>query len=759
MRAWLKVFLVFLATAVVALAQVNPGAASPTFGGGGGTPSFVTYKRGGGTTNQSLQVWMDATRVMPEAFGAKGDGTTDDTTAIQAADAYASTGSTIYLSQNVLYFTPGKTYYHATGLTLSSNIMGIGAYLTSPQDFTGTAVTYGVAGSITYNKFCWFPFVRCTKTNYNNWYANPNSTGIQILNCQTSEFHFEGAANWANGIWVAAQGRGCSENQYFPGLLLDNQKSMRFEPLDSIGYINDSNVWGGKTSLSGGDGTNNPFCYSVYIKDYATPAATTTGANQSIALTLSPNVFTWGAGNFTTANFYVGQNVIVTGLTGTASNNATYRVTAVGTTTLTVAANSVGAGGATLVADPSSTTVQIVGEGSTFGSLPNMVNFYGSDLEGNAQEAFVCIKGGTMNAFYGCRFETSGTPTMMFLGMGALAPSTYNNVYGGYVSSGLDFTVITGSAATSYGNTDMHGDRLAHSSLNALGWLQLANNAANTNPVLGIWPTAGGDASLWKPAGTTWTGQLGSAYWDSKPTGVTYPTVRVSSNGSNILFGDGTATPVSAIKSASLNNLDFLPQGNEALKLTGVTTQVDYLNVTGAATANPATITIAAAGSDSNVNIKLVPLGTGKLLDGAGLAITSGSSAAGVKTSAAPTGTASTTAVMGGLSFTLTPTQTGRVLFICSGQMANSTINDGVTVDLRYGTGGAPANGAAVSGTLVGIAQTSTSLVAASKSGFCISGVITGLTVGTAYWFDFSQLAVTAGTATVTGVSASVVEE
>lgn len=122
-------------------------------------------------------------------------------------------------------------------------------------------------------------------------------------------------------------------------------------------------------------------------------------------------------------------------------------------------------------------------------------------------------------------------------------------------------------------------------------------------------------------------------------------------------------------------------------------------------------------------------------------------------TSAAPTGTTSATAVMMGLAGGITPTRGTKIIVMVSGQMSNDTVNDGATVDLRFGTGAAPANGVAVTGTLVGIAQTATSLVAGDRSGFCVMGKVTGLSVGTAYWLDLSLLAVTGGTASVTGVS------
>lgn len=127
-------------------------------------------------------------------------------------------------------------------------------------------------------------------------------------------------------------------------------------------------------------------------------------------------------------------------------------------------------------------------------------------------------------------------------------------------------------------------------------------------------------------------------------------------------------------------------------------------------------------------------------------------------TSAAPTGTASATAVMMGLAGSITPRVTGTVLFTVSGQMANTTVNDGATVDLRTGTGAAPTNGTAVTGTQRGVSQTMTSLTAAQRSGFSISFPVTGLTLGTAVWYDVSLLAVTAGTANVFGVTASAVE-
>lgn len=120
-------------------------------------------------------------------------------------------------------------------------------------------------------------------------------------------------------------------------------------------------------------------------------------------------------------------------------------------------------------------------------------------------------------------------------------------------------------------------------------------------------------------------------------------------------------------------------------------------------------------------------------------------------TPADPSGTTSTTAKMMGLAGSITPAVSTRVDMTVCGRMANSLINDGVTVQLRYGTGTAPTNGATLTGTQLGASQTLTEKVAAQADGYCVTGIATGLTIGTAYWMDVAVNAVTAGTASITG--------
>jgi hypothetical protein len=117
-----------------------------------------------------------------------------------------------------------------------------------------------------------------------------------------------------------------------------------------------------------------------------------------------------------------------------------------------------------------------------------------------------------------------------------------------------------------------------------------------------------------------------------------------------------------------------------------------------------------------------------------------------------PAGPASTTSTMAGMGVTFTPTRNGRVLLMFNGQIvtpASSAAGSGVQVALYYGTGTAPANGAAVTGTLVGTSVRGQQSSAAGASQgwwpFHLCGFVTGLAVGTTYWADISQALAIAG--------------
>lgn len=117
----------------------------------------------------------------------------------------------------------------------------------------------------------------------------------------------------------------------------------------------------------------------------------------------------------------------------------------------------------------------------------------------------------------------------------------------------------------------------------------------------------------------------------------------------------------------------------------------------------------------------------------------------------APTGTTSTTLVMAGLAGSIT-TRTGKILLCMSGVGADNTANDGTKMQMSYGTGTAPVNGAALTGTQIGPVQqySAATLAAGATAPYGACTVVTGLSGGTAYWFDTAFAAITGGTANLT---------
>jgi hypothetical protein len=128
-----------------------------------------------------------------------------------------------------------------------------------------------------------------------------------------------------------------------------------------------------------------------------------------------------------------------------------------------------------------------------------------------------------------------------------------------------------------------------------------------------------------------------------------------------------------------------------------------------------------------------------------------------------PTGTTSTSAaVMMGFGASpalalITPVRSTRMLLQIEGLVTQTTGN-GSNLQLSYGTGAAPANGAALAGTQVGSAETITALTGELTLPFSLTAIVTGLTVGTAYWLDLAVKAVTGGTASPKSCSVTAVE-
>lgn len=118
------------------------------------------------------------------------------------------------------------------------------------------------------------------------------------------------------------------------------------------------------------------------------------------------------------------------------------------------------------------------------------------------------------------------------------------------------------------------------------------------------------------------------------------------------------------------------------------------------------------------------------------------------------------TFLMLGLGFTYTPTKSGALLIAIQGSLGANAVSLPI-VQAAYGTGTAPVNGAAATGTIFANSQQAGFNVPAinDRNLANLLGFITSLTVGTAYWFDLQGANINAGdTCFFDGASITIVE-
>lgn len=128
-------------------------------------------------------------------------------------------------------------------------------------------------------------------------------------------------------------------------------------------------------------------------------------------------------------------------------------------------------------------------------------------------------------------------------------------------------------------------------------------------------------------------------------------------------------------------------------------------------------------------------------------------------TPADPATFTSTTGVMMGFAGSITPAKTGNLMISAYGSFFNNTANRGVRVRARYGTGAAPSFGAASTGTAIGGNEPQLNNAGANVAApFALPAIVTGLTVGTAYWIDLEARVITSGTGSILNVTLSAFE-
>ena len=143
--------------------------------------------------------------------------------------------------------------------------------------------------------------------------------------------------------------------------------------------------------------------------------------------------------------------------------------------------------------------------------------------------------------------------------------------------------------------------------------------------------------------------------------------------------------------------------------------------------------------------------------------ISDGLLASGAAATMAPANPAAITgataaAVMLGLGGSFVPNAGGNMLLMITGDIVVSAIGSGATLQIAYGTGAAPANNAALTGTLAAKALNFVTSTVAGRGPFNLMAYVTGLTPAVAYWLDLAVQNLTGGTATIANVNLTAVE-
>ena len=230
---------------------------------------------------------------------------------------------------------------------------------------------------------------------------------------------------------------------------------------------------------------------------------------------------------------------------------------------------------------------------------------------------------------------------------------------------------------------------------------------------------------------TATTSQLGCVKPDGSTITISGGVISSTASASSVTVG--TTTIVSGTTGYLLySNGGTL--GNEAISSIAVTT----LN----GSSGPATAVTSVATNNGITGGTITNTGTiGRALNEATANLTASATSTFTNTSAA------LQAGLGG-TYSLTPVYGSRIHATIYGTTSNATANDYVQVALSFGTGGAPSFGAAATGSICSQQLADTSPTANAKVAFSLTCMITGLSHGTAYWFDLQE-AVNAGTGTI----------
>lgn len=197
----------------------------------------------GGVTKRASAAQVGGNLVVSvKAFGAVGDGTTDDTVAIQTAINYAAT-----LQSPILYVDEGD-YYVTNVLSFDlpnySTIQFVGRIKSNVSANSAIRI-----GSISTNRFGYY--VTGLKVIRTSIDTSSGSIGVQLRNLVASYIDIRRCEGFQDGIYCfGTQGNGgFSYNEIHMGFIHDNRTNLHLAA-SGAGYCNENNFYGGSFNHS-----------------------------------------------------------------------------------------------------------------------------------------------------------------------------------------------------------------------------------------------------------------------------------------------------------------------------------------------------------------------------------------------------------------------------------------------------------------------------------------------------------------------------
>jgi hypothetical protein len=206
-------------------------------------------------------------------YGAVGDGSTDDATAINAANTAAAA---LAGNAGTVYFPPG-VYYVGSTVTFTTHVWGQQAQISTDQNTT--AVKVGNGTDYVRDKVILLPKVLYSAKSGLGW--SGAAVGVKVTNALHCEIRTQEIKNFVTGLQITAAGtKGNVYNNYHLGMLDTNQTQLLLTPADADGWVNENNFFGGRFHFDPAElqapstsTTGQADCRQIYIKAFASDTA------------------------------------------------------------------------------------------------------------------------------------------------------------------------------------------------------------------------------------------------------------------------------------------------------------------------------------------------------------------------------------------------------------------------------------------------------------------------------------------------------